>query len=158
MGFSLAAMSTMGKNLGADDSELAFKMARTAHRVMGVFVLIIFALMMLFARPLVSIFTTDPQVLELGRMAIIIFAVTQIPKSLNNVVSGNLRGVGDLNWLMWLTILFVIVFEIGFNWVSAFVLGFGIYGIWGVQCLDETIRFGLNYIRFAGGTWRMGGE
>lgn len=154
MGFSLAAMATMGKNLGAEDSTLAYRMARTAHRVMGVFVVIIVAVMILFSRTLISIFTTDPAVMELGRLAIIFFAAAQIPKALNNVISGNLRGVGDLSWLMWLTVVFVAIFEISFNWVSAFVLGWGLFGVWGIQCLDETIRFGLNYIRFATGSWR----
>ncbi len=154
MGFSLAAMSLMGKNLGASDNNLAYHMARTAHRVMGVLVLGIVATLILFSKSLISIFTTDAQVLVLGQMAIYFFAFTQIPKALNNVVSGNLRGVGDLKWLMWLTIVFVLLLEVGFNWVSAFVLGWGIYGIWGVQSLDELIRFGLNYLRFAGGSWR----
>jgi putative MATE family efflux protein len=154
MGFSLAAMSIMGKNLGAEDSALAFRMARTAHRVMGVFIVIIVAAMVLFSRQLISVFSTDPEVLELGRMAMYFFAFAQIPKALNNVISGNLRGVGDLNWLMWLTVAFVVVFEIGLNWMAAFLLGWSLYGIWGIQSLDETIRFGLNYLRFAGGSWR----
>jgi putative MATE family efflux protein len=155
MGFSLAAMSTMGKNLGAEDSALAYRMARTAHRVMAVFVIAMVTVMILFSRSLISVFTTDPEVMELGRMAILFFAFAQIPKALNNVISGNLRGVGDLSWLMWLTVSFVILFEIGLNWVSAFILGWGLYGVWGVQCLDETIRFSLNYLRFAGGSWRQ---
>jgi len=154
MGFSLAAMSQMGKNLGAADSVLAYRMARTAHRVMAVLVLGIVATLILFSRSLITIFTADPQVVALGQMAIFFFAFAQIPKALNNVVSGNLRGVGDLKWLMWLTIVFVLILEVGFNWVSAFILGWGIYGIWGVQSLDETIRFGLNLLRFAGGSWR----
>jgi len=154
MGFSLAAMSTMGKNLGAENNDLAFHMARTAHRVMGVFVIVMVALMILFSRPLISVFTTDAEVMALGRMAIYFFAFAQIPKALNNVISGNLRGVGDLSWLMWLTIAFVVLFEIGLNWLSAFLLGWGLYGVWGVQSLDETIRFSLNYLRFAAGSWR----
>lgn len=154
MGFSLAAMSIMGKNLGAEDSNLAFRMARTAHRVMGFLVIIIVAGMILLSRTLISVFTTDAAVLELGSMAIYFFAFAQIPKALNNVVSGNLRGVGDLRWLMWLTVIFVVTMEIGLNWVSAFILGWGLFGIWGIQALDETIRFSLNYLRFAGGSWR----
>lgn len=154
MGFGLAAMSIMGKNLGAAENVLAYRMARTAHRVMASFVVVIVGIMILFSEALIYVFTTDKQVLALGSMAIYIFAFAQIPKALNNVISGNLRGVGDLKWLMWLTIAFVIVFEMGLNWVSAFVLGWGIYGIWGIQSLDETLRFGLNYLRFAGGSWR----
>ncbi len=155
MGFSLAAMSIMGKNIGAAEKELAYRMGRTAHRLMGLLVIGIVLVMVLFSKTLIIIFTTDKQVIELGKMAIYIFAFAQIPKALNNVISGNLRGVGDLQWLMWLTIVFVVVFEIGLNWISAFVLGWGIYGIWGIQSLDETLRFGLNYLRFAGGKWRM---
>jgi len=154
MGFSLAAMSITGKNVGAAEKTLAMRMARTAHRVMAVFVLAIVALMMLFSRSIVSIFTTDIDTLNLGQKAILIFAVAQIPKAINNVVSGNLRGVGELKWLMWNTILFVLALEIGLNYIAAFVLGWGLYGIWGIQTLDETVRLSLNFWRFHRGKWQ----
>jgi Na+-driven multidrug efflux pump len=66
-----------------------------------------------------------------------------------------MRGTGDLKWLMWTTIVFVLVFEVGLNYISAFILGFGLYGIWGVQTLDETLRTTLNYVRFRRGKWRF---
>jgi putative MATE family efflux protein len=152
MGFALGAMSIMGKNLGAAQNDLAYRMARTAHRVMAVLVLTLVSLMMLFSKEIIHVFTTDPATVALGRKAIFIFA--QIPKALNNVIAGNLRGIGDLKWLMWSTIIFVVCVEVGFNWISAFILGWGLYGIWGVQTMDETIRLGLNYWRFHGGKWR----
>ena len=154
MGFSLTAMSIMGQNLGASNNVLAEKMAKAAHRIMGVFVLIIVAIMMCCSKTLILVFNRDPQVLELGTKAIYIFAFAQIPKALNNVVSGNLRGIGHLQWLMWTTIIFVLIFEIGLNYFSAFVFGWGLYGIWGIQSLDESIRFSMNYWRFHGGSWR----
>jgi len=49
---------------------------------------------------------------------------------------------------------FVLVFEIGLNYVSAFVLGWSLYGVWGIQTTDETIRFIMNYIKFIKGPWR----
>lgn len=154
MGFGLAAMSIMGKNLGASENVLAERMARMANRVMAVFVVVIVAIMILFSRVLITVFTTDPATVALGQKAIYLFALAQIPKALNNVVSGNLRGAGELKWLMWTTIAFVSVLEIGMNWVSAFILGWGLYGIWGIQTVDETIRVALNYWRFGGGNWR----
>jgi len=155
MGFALGAMSIMGKNLGAAQNDLAYHMARMAHRVMGVLVLTLVALMMLFSKAIIHVFTTDVATVALGQKAIFIFAVAQIPKALNNVIAGNLRGIGDLKWLMWSTIIFVVFMEVGFNWVAAFILGWGLYGIWGVQTIDETIRLGLNYWRFHGGKWRV---
>lgn len=155
MGFGLAAMSIMGKNLGASQNALAYRMARMAHIIMGIFVAIIVLLMVSFSKVLVQIFTTDPETVALGQKAIWVFALAQIPKSLNNVLSGNMRGTGDLKWLMWTTIVFVLVFEVGLNYISAFVLGFGLYGIWGVQTLDESLRTTLNYVRFRHGRWRF---
>lgn len=155
MGFSLAAMTLMGKNLGAADSVLAYRVARTAHRVMITFVIIIVCCLIGFSKLIIQVFTTDPETVALGQKAIYVFALAQIPKAINNVLSGNMRGTGDLKWLMWTTIVFVLVFEIGLNYVSAFILGFGLYGIWGVQTLDESLRIILNYWRFHGGKWRL---
>ena len=154
MGFSLAAMSITGKHVGAAEKGLAIRMARIAHRVMAVSVFAIVVVMIFFSRSIVSIFTTDANTLDLGQKAIWIFALAQIPKAINNVVAGNLRGVGELKWLMWNTILFVLLLEIGFNYVAAFALGWGLYGIWGIQSLDETIRLGLNFWRFHRGKWQ----
>lgn len=154
MGFSLAAMSQMGKNLGADDKELAEAAAHTAHRAMAIFIGITVLLMIVFSKAVIHVFTTDAETVALGQKAIFIFAFAQIPKALNNVLSGNLRGIGMLHWLMFSTIAFVIVFEIGFNYISLFILGWGLYGMWGIQAADETIRLLLNYLRFKNGSWR----
>lgn len=154
MGFSLAAMSITGKNVGAAEKALAIRMARTAHRIMAVSVLAMVSLLILFSRSVVGIFTTDAATLDLGQKAIYIFALAQVPKAINNVVCGNLRGVGELKWLMWNTIIFVVALEIGFNYAAAFALGWGLYGIWGVQALDETIRLSLNFWRFHRGKWQ----
>jgi putative MATE family efflux protein len=153
-GFSLTAMSMMGKNLGAANNKLAIHTARTAHRVMGVFVIAMVTILITFSNFLLKIFTNDMDTIMLGHKAIFIFALAQIPKALSSVLAGNLRGVGDLKWLMWTTIIFVLIFEIGFNWVAAFILGWGIYGIWGIQTSDETVRLGINYWRFHVGSWR----
>ena len=154
MGFAMAAMSEMGQNLGAKDTEQAEKTAHAAHRSMMIFVGVIFIILIVFSKTLVSVFTTDPEILELGKRAMIVFALAQLPKAFNNVLSGNMRGIGMLRWLMITTIIFVIIFEIGINYFGLFVLGWGLFGIWGVQATDETIRCGLNYFWFMNGRWR----
>ncbi|NOY58139.1 MAG: MATE family efflux transporter [Calditrichaeota bacterium] len=155
MGFALTAMTTMGKNLGADENVLAEKMAHITHRVMAVFVFVIVVIMMLFSKILIVVFTTDPATVALGRKVIFVFAAAQIPKAMSNVLAGNMRGIGDLKWLMWMTMIFVVTFEISFNYFAAFVLGWGLYGVWGIQTADEGVRLVLNYWRFKGGSWRV---
>ena len=154
MGFSMAAMSEMGQNLGAKNRELAEKTAHAAHRAMIIFVALLIIVLIVFSKTLVSVFTTNTAIIELGKRAMIIFALAQLPKAFNSVLSGNMRGTGMLRWLMLTTIIFVIIFEIGLNYLGLFVFGWGLFGIWGVQATDEAIRGALNYAWFMNGTWR----
>ncbi|MDZ7725366.1 MAG: MATE family efflux transporter [candidate division KSB1 bacterium] len=154
MGFSLAAMSYMGKHLGAKDRELAENAAHAAHRAMVLFIMVIVAVMLLSSRFVIKIFTTNPETVALGSGVIFVFALAQIPKAMNNVISGNLRGADELHWLMYTVMAFVLVFEIGFNYIAAFVFGWGLWGVWSIQTVDESIRVGLNYLRFLKGSWR----
>jgi Na+-driven multidrug efflux pump len=115
-------------------------------------------IMIAFSHTLISIFTNEPEVLRIGTVCMLMFAITQIPKAMNGVVIGNLRGCGDLKWLMWTTIAGVIVFEIGFNWGFLVLLKDKVYllfALWAVQGADEAVRFLLNTWRFKGGLWKF---
>ena len=154
-GLGIAAMTLMGKNIGASEHELAKKTARTFSFVGLFFSLSIAALMIIFARPIMSIFTTEIKVIEQGVAVMFIFALVQIPKAVDNVIIGNLRGAGDLAWIMWMTILGVILFEVGLNWVAAFLLNLSLFGLWLVHFVDETGRLIANYWRFKGERWKF---
>jgi len=154
----MGAMTLMGKNLGAEQHQLAEKTATIASRVVFVFVLIVTSLMIFFSSEIISIFTRERKVLEMGAICIIMFAFTQIPKAMNGVIIGSLRGCGDLKWLMWSTIGGVILFEIGANWAFLVSLPNNVYllfALWAVQGADEAFRFLLNFWRFKGGKWKF---
>lgn len=155
MGFGLGAMSLMGKNLGAEKRYLAERTAELTAWVVFVFVLGIVALIIFFAHAIVSVFTDDPQVIRLGSAVIKIFAIVQIPKAVDGVLMGNLRGAGDLKWLMWITIAGVVVFEVGANWAVVFIFELSLWGLWMIHLVDETGRLIWNYWRFKGGKWKF---
>jgi len=155
LGFALGAMSLMGKHLGAQKPRLAEKTAMLAGRVVLFFALAVAGVLWVLAKPMIIVFTSDPQVVKLGATAIKVFAVTQIPKAVDGVLMGNLRGAGDLKWLMWTTIISVLLLEIGLNWAVVFLFGLSLIGLWSVHCLDETLRLAVNYWRFKGGKWKF---
>ena len=155
LGFSLGAMTLVGKKIGAGDRQGALKTAFAAIWVVFVFAFGVFALIAIFSKPLIAVFTSDPEVLEIGSAVIIIFALVQIPKALDGVLIGTLRGVGDLKWLMLVTILSVLFLEIGLNWALVFVLNYSLLALWLVHFFDEILRSGLNYLRFRSGKWKM---
>jgi putative MATE family efflux protein len=162
MGFGMGAMTLMGKNLGAANSRLAQHTAEVSSWVMFGAIMVIVALLGGFSKQVISIFTADPEVIHLGSFVVKVFALAQIPKAVNNVVVGNLRGAGDIRWLMWTTIGSAFLLEMGLNWLVVFIVLHGaqqavlsLLFIWGIQLLDETIRLTLNYWRFKGGKWKF---
>lgn len=158
LGFGMAAMTHMGKNLGANDRYGAEKHSQITHRIVFVFGVFILILMIVFAGPLLHIFIRKEDALIADyayRIIFIAFALVQVPKAMNTVISGNLRGAGDMKWMMYITILGVLFFEIMINWAGAFIFRFGLLGIWVVQMLDETFKSNTNYYRFRGGKWKL---
>jgi len=162
IGFGMGAMTLMGKNLGAANRRLAQHTAEISSAVMFISVVILGLILWGFSHQIMSIFTNDLEVKHMGSFAMLVFALAQVPKAVNNVVVGNLRGAGDLRWLMWMTIASAFLLEIGLNWMIVF--GFlhgaqraflGLLTVWSVQLVDETIRFALYYWRFKGGKWKF---
>lgn len=154
LGFSMGAMTLMGRNLGAEKRELAERTARTTSWVGFVFATIVAIMLIVFSRQILLIFTPEHDVIKLGLSAMIVFAFVQIPKAVDSVVIGNLRGAGDLKWLMYLTAIGVILLEVCLNWVGAFIIHLGVVGLWGIHFIDESLRLIFNYWRFNGGRWK----
>jgi len=150
LGFGLGAMTLVGKTAGA-----RFRTAFTANWVVLGFAFVVFLFMSLLAEPLVAVFTSDDNVVQLGASVMIIFALVQIPKALDGVLIGNLRGVGDLQWLMWVTIASVVFLEVGLNWLLVFVLNYSLAALWLVHLCDEIVRSTVNFVRFRSGKWKI---
>jgi len=157
-GFGLASMTLVGKNLGADDEHRAVHTGRLAGRVALITAAVISVLLIAFRSTWMGIFTNNQEVIQFGAKAMIVMALIQIPKAVNIVFTGNLRGSADLTWLMWLAIGSVIFYETFLAYIFTFVLGFSLYGLWLVMGLDESWRLYWNYHRFRKRKWKRNTE
>ena len=157
MGFSLGAMTLMGQNLGAAQHHKAMRTAAISGRVVLVFSISLSLCMAIFYKQIMSLFLTgaDTVVFETARFAFYVFAFAQIPKAFLSTITGNLRGAGDLRFIMWITLISTLFFEVWLNYVGAFVFGFGLIGIWGVHALGESTRVCINSWRLHGGKWKF---
>jgi len=154
-GFGLASMTLVGKNLGAAEERLALRTGHIAARVAMITSVLVAAALIIFHRPILDAFTSNPEVIYFGSSVIWALALVQIPKAVNIVFSGNLRGSADLAWLMWLAIGGVIIFETVGAYILTFILQVGLVGLWVIQAVDEAVRFILNYFRFKGKNWKI---
>lgn len=92
---AIAATTFMGQNVGAKKMDRAKKGARSSLMLgLGVISALI-VMMMIFARPLVSMFNSDPDVLRYGAMFIRCIGVFGFLSCINQIYAGILRGLGD---------------------------------------------------------------
>ena len=153
-GFGLGSMAIVGKKLGARDIRQAKRTGMITGGVGLVASIIIAVVLYLAATPIVSVFSDDPAVIDLATSLFFILAIIQIPKGVNIVFSGTLRGSADLNWLMWLAIITVVLYDILGAWFMAVYWGIGLAGFWIVQGIDESTRLVLNFWRFNREKWK----
>lgn len=92
---SLAVTTFVGQNYGARKMERVRSGIRTAlflsFAIVGVFIV----LLMIFARPLVSLFNNEAQVLYYGTFLLRVCSPFYLMAALNNVYGGALRGLGN---------------------------------------------------------------
>lgn len=169
-GFGLASMTLVGKKIGAEETHQAMVAGRTAGWVAFLFAILVATVLVVFQDAWFAVFTVDPQVIAFGTgnisfnvgshtfywgiSAVLILAVIQLPKAVNIVFTGNLRGGADLAWLMWLAVGSVIIFEFLGAYYFSFIMGFSLAGLWVVQGIDESVRLSLNYWRFHQKKWK----
>ncbi|MCD6375400.1 MAG: MATE family efflux transporter [Caldisericaceae bacterium] len=153
-GFSITGMTLVGKSIGAKDYKEALKSGHMVGRISWINAVLVGTLLFIFSRHVMSVFTGDIQVIEMGESVMLLFVILQIPKAINTAYSGNLRGCADLNWLMWLAIGAVIINEIIGAFLLTFTFSMGLAGLWLIQIFDESERLGLNIWRFNKGDWK----
>lgn len=153
-GFGLGSMAIVGKKFGASELHSALRTGLVAGRTVFLIVLLICVGLILYSEIILRAFTPDREVLELGKTVLMIFAFVQIPKALNFVLTGILRGAGELKFIMWNTLAAVVLYQISASATVIFVFHFALSAIWIVQGCDETTRVLINLFKFRNGKWK----
>ncbi len=137
-GVTIAATTLVGQYLGAANRAAARRSARSCL-VLGTVVLSLLGIVLVLGRrPLVGIFTPDPDVIQLGTRLVLWVAAFQIFQGLSQISAGVLRGAGDTRWPMFASIIagwgvflpgatlvmFTLQGGLGGGWMS--VVGYGL--------------------------------
>jgi len=152
MGLGAAASIRVGYFTGANKLDSARGAAATAYKFAFVYALVVSALLIIFRHTLVSVYTTDPVVIDFAVNLLLFIAVYQIVDDTQAVAMGALRGYKDTTIPMVFQVLgyWVIALPLGsalaFGWGS--IEPMGVYGYW------AGMTFGLFLVACANG-WRL---
>jgi putative MATE family efflux protein len=125
-----AAMTAVGQNMGAENPERAERSCWQVVRISSNLSCVMGALCILFARPLVSFFTQDPQAIYWATWAMILLSFSLPFATVSMAFSGALRGAGDTMSPMWATLICSLGIGPGLAYLLAITCHLGPVGAW----------------------------
>jgi putative MATE family efflux protein len=152
-GFSVAATTLVGQNVGARQLDRADRLARRA-RTWSVWVTLAYGVLFLvLPEPLLRLFTDDPIVIERGALFLRIVALAQPFQGAEIALEGALAGAGDTRPAMLIAVPLSLI-RIPLIVLLAGPLGLGAVAIWWTITATAILRGVLLEAWFRTGRWR----
>lgn len=107
----------------------------------------------LVRKPVFGLFTDDPNIIALGTSVLLTNFILEAGRSQNLVQVNALRAAGDVRFPLYIGLVSMWLFSVGFSWLLGIQLGWGLHGIWIALGLDECCRAVAMNIRWKRGTW-----
>ncbi|MDL2218419.1 MATE family efflux transporter [Christensenellaceae bacterium OttesenSCG-928-M15] len=152
-GVSFSATALVGQRVGANDLKEA-KSFGMLSGVTGFIMMAVAALgLFLFAKPLSSIFSPDPEVVELAADMLRIVAIAEPFLGLNIVMAGALRGANDTRWPFYISAMGMWGVRMAFAFTLVYAFDFGLSAVWIAMAIDLWFRGITTTLRFKRGKW-----
>jgi putative MATE family efflux protein len=156
--FSLAVAQgnqvIVGYHVGASDYEDAYQRSiRTVKLSIGVVIAIAFT-MYLYARPLLSIFTDNQEIIVMGQRVMMVVVFLEGGRLLNLVLIQSLRAAGDVVFPVIIAVFSMLGVSVGLAYLLGIHLGLGLVGIFLGLAADELTRGLIVLSRWIKGSWK----
>lgn len=152
-GFSIAASTMVGQNLGAGKPDRAAKCAWGATGIAIGLTFVISVLFITIPSSIASIFTDDPEVLNIAIYYLIILGLSQITMAIEIVLEGAFAGAGDTLPPMIVMIPGSLA-RIPLAYWLCFTLDWGINGVWWTLTITTTVKAIILALWFKRGKWK----
>jgi putative MATE family efflux protein len=152
MNFSAAISTFVGQNIGANKFERIGKGLNATLMMTGIISVLVSLSALLFAGPLMYLFTNDAEVVEIGKQYLYIVSAFYIVFSVMFVFNGVLRGAGDTIIPMFITILALWIVRIPVSYFLS--LKIGTSGIrWGIP-IAWAVGVSASFFYYKTGRWK----
>jgi len=154
VGISIAAGALVGRYVGARDFAAAERSHRSALALGAGLALVVGTLLWTIPDVLLGIFTSDAELVALGRPLLALGAVFQLVDALGIVCNGSLRGAGDTRWPLLVQATLAWALRLPLVYLAAVVLQGGVLGAWIGELGFISVLCAAFLARFHGGAWR----
>ncbi len=154
IGISVASATLVGRYVGAGDLVAAARSHRSAVLLGLVLCALVATLLATGPTLLIRLFSTDPEVIRIGRQLLLVGAVFQIFDALQIISAGSLRGGGDTRWPFVVQSLLAWGFSLPAAWVGAVWFEGGAVGAWIGVSFYVAVLAAAMLRRFERGVWK----
>lgn len=152
--FQTAITTLVGQSLGAQKPKLAEKFVRHTLIMGGIFMVITGAVLVIFAGPLLSIFTPDQEVIRLAIPCLQLMGVVQPPQMAAWVFAGVLRGAGDTKINFYIAAATNWGVRTLFSVLAIQVFHLHLFSTFVVMTAEIFVRLFLLVLRYLSGKWK----
>ena len=154
MAIGQASQIMIGHLVGAKRYDEAYRQGLRSYRTALIITVITCIIGIVLRKPLISVFTDNPEVIAIGCTILLMNAVLEFGRTTNIVIIACMRGAGDVYFPTACAVLSNWVISVGCSYLLAVVCGMGIYGLWIALAADECVRGIMMIIRWKSGAWR----
>jgi putative MATE family efflux protein len=154
LGLMVAVIPIVGQNVGAGKFDRAEKTAYRAAMLTIGFTGIVALMFMFFPAFFVSLFNKQPEVIKFGTLYLRIVSLSYIFAGIGISINGGFLGAGDAVPALIMTLLRVIFLAIPLALILAFVLGWGLVGVWWAISLSAVVASITSLLWFRTGRWK----
>ena len=152
LGFSIAASAGVGQSLGAEDVQRAWDSSIQALRLAMIALTLVGALSAIFAKSISQFMVSDPSVVELTALFLVILAVLMPLLAVELVLSGAMRGAGDTRFPLIAGLITALGIRIPLAALCTW-LGLPVWCVFSVFVVDQLVKCVLLIQRFRSKRW-----
>lgn len=153
-GLSNAAATLVGQNLGAKEPLRAEQSVLLTTKYNAIFMSGVMILFIFFASPIISIFTSEPEVHRFGVLSLQIMGSGYVFYGIGMVMIQALNGAGDTKTPTWINFICFWLFQIPLGYLLAKPFGLGPLGAFLAIPIAETVIALTAWYFFKRGKWK----
>ena len=144
----------VGHLVGAGEIKEVYHKCLKSLKIALIFAFVTTSLVFLFRKPIMSIFTTNPDILKASLKIFPLMILLEMGRVFNIVIINSLHAAGDIKFPMFMGITCVFTVAVLFSYLFSISLGWGLAGIWLANAMDEWIRGLAMYFRWKSKKWQ----
>jgi len=153
-GFGIATQTLVGNALGNNNTREAYRYGVETAKLGTIFTLIVGIIFVVFPTSVLSVITTNDEVITIAKPLLQIAGVAQVAYGSGIIIANALQAAGDTLYVMYLEIITHWIIFLPASFILGVTLGNGIVGAWMALPIYIAMYTTTAWVKFRSGSWK----